>query len=77
MKYKNTENYNMLLVEIKEELNTWEDFPYSAVVKKSACIAGDAGLMSEEGSGNALQYSCLANPMDRGSWCAWGYKRVR
>ena len=23
----------------------------------------------------SLQYSCLGNPMDRGSW--WGHKRVR
>ena len=22
----------------------------------------------EEGNGNPLQYSCLENPMDRGSW---------
>ena len=23
-----------------------------------------------EGNGNPLQYSCLGNPMDRGTWCA-------
>ena len=23
-----------------------------------------------EGNGNPFQYSCLANPMDRGAWCA-------
>ena len=26
--------------------------------------------MSGEGNGNPLQYSCLENPMDRGTWRA-------
>ena len=44
--------------------------------KKSACIAGDQGLIPESGRspggghGNALQYSCLENPMDGGAWPA-------
>jgi len=25
---------------------------------------------AREGNGNALQYSCLGNPMDRGAWWA-------
>ena len=25
-------------------------------------------MLSREGNGNPLQYSCLANPMDRGAW---------
>ena len=42
--------------------------------KKSACKAGDPGLISEsgrspgEGKGNPFQYSFLENPMDRGAW---------
>ena len=38
--------------------------------------AGDAGsipasgISSGEGNGNPLQYSCLGNPMDRGTWQA-------
>ena len=38
--------------------------------------AGDPGLIPGlegspgEGNGNALQYSCLENPMDRGAWQA-------
>ena len=45
--------------------------------KESACNAGDsrdAGLIPElgrfpgGGNGNLLQYSCLKNPMERGSW---------
>ena len=44
--------------------------------KESACSVGDTGDMGSipgsgrspgEGSGNPLQYSCLENPMDRGS----------
>ena len=40
--------------------------------KESAYNAGDAGLIPllgrspREGHGNALQYSCLENPMGRG-----------
>ena len=42
----------------------------------SACNAGDPGSIPGlgrspgEGNGNALQYSCLENPMDRGAWQA-------
>ena len=44
--------------------------------KDSPCSAGDSGLIpgSESspggGHGNPLQYSCLENPMDRGTWWA-------
>ena len=40
------------------------------------CNAGDPGLTPGlekspgEGNGNPLQYSCLENPMDRGTWWA-------
>ena len=30
----------------------------------------DLLLVSREGNGNLLQYSCLANPMDGGAWWA-------
>ena len=42
--------------------------------KESACPTGDLGSIPGfgrspgEGDGNALQYSCLENPMDRGAW---------
>ena len=42
--------------------------------KESACQAGDRGLIPElgrcpgEGNGNLLQYSCLDNLMNRGTW---------
>ena len=41
--------------------------------KESACNAGDPGSISGsgrspgEGKGNPLQYSCLGNPMDKGT----------
>ena len=41
-----------------------------------AGAAGAVGLISGlgrypgGGNGNLLQYSCLENPMDRGTWCA-------
>ena len=44
--------------------------------KESACNSGDAGSIPGwgrslgEGNGNALQYSCLGNPTDRGAWQA-------
>ena len=44
--------------------------------KESTCQAGDAGSIpgsggsSGEGNGNSLQYSCLENPTDRGTWRA-------
>jgi len=42
--------------------------------KASAYNAGDPGSIPEsgrspgEGNGNPLQYSCLENPMDGGTW---------
>ena len=51
-------------------------FPGGSEVKASACSVGDLGLIPwsgrspGEGNGNALQYSCLENPMDGGVWWA-------
>ena len=48
--------------------------PDGSEVKESACSAGDAGSTLElgrlprEGHGNPLQYSCLKNSMDGGTW---------
>ena len=44
--------------------------------KESACNAGDLGSIPElgrspgGGHGHPLQYSCLENPMERGTWWA-------
>ena len=46
------------------------------LIKESACNVGVRGLIPGlgrsrgEGHGNPLQYSCLANPRDRGAWQA-------
>ena len=49
------------------------------MVKNPPAVAGDIrdmgsipelGRSPERGHGNPLQYSCLGNPMDRGSWWA-------
>ena len=54
-------------------------FPDGSVGKESAYNAGDTGDVGsvpasgrspEGGHGNPLQYSCLKNPMDRGTWQA-------
>ena len=51
-------------------------FPGGSDGKESACNAGDAGSIPESGrslvagTDNSLQYSCLENSMDRGTWWA-------
>ena len=51
-------------------------FPGGSDGKKSACKAGNPGLITGsgrspgEGDGNPLQYSCLENHMHRGAWSA-------
>ena len=53
-----------------------EGFPGGSLVKNPPANAGDMGSIPGlgrspgEGNGNPLQYSCLENPMDRGSWRA-------
>jgi len=50
--------------------------PWWLSSNESACNAEDVGLIPGsgrspgEGNGNTLQYSCLGNPMDRGTWRA-------
>ena len=54
-------------------------FPGGSGVKNPPARAGDAGSIPGlggspgEGSENALQYSCLGNPMVRGVWWAIVY----
>ena len=51
-------------------------FPGGSGGKESACNAVYPGLIPGlgrfpgEGNGNPLQYSCLENPMDGGTWWA-------
>ena len=59
-------------MEVGLELGRDKGFPDISDGKASACNAGDMGLIPGsgrspgEGNGNALQYSCLKNSMDRG-----------
>ena len=49
-------------------------FPGGSDGKESACNVGDPGSVPgsgrspEEGNGYPIQFSCLKNPMDRGTW---------
>ena len=51
-------------------------FPGGSLVKNSPASAGNASSIHEsgsspgEGNGNPLQYPCLGNPMDRGTYQA-------
>ena len=51
-----------------------KDFPGGSDGKASVYNAGDLGSLPGlgrfpgEGDGNPLQYYCLENPMDRGTW---------
>ena len=57
-------------------LSICQGFPGGSVVKNPPANAGDkdlipgSGRSSGGGNGNPLQYSCLGNPMDRGTWQA-------
>ena len=68
------------------DLNTYKGFLGDSVVKNLPANTGDessilvGGRSPGEGDGNPLQYSCLENPMDRGTWWATVHgvtKRVR
>ena len=51
-------------------------FPGGSAVENLPTNVGDVGSIPElrrspgEGNGNPLQYSCLRNPIDRGTWQA-------
>ena len=53
------------------------------MVKNPPVNAGDAGLIFAlgrspgEGNGNPLQYSCLGNPMDTGTWRATVHRATK
>ena len=64
---------------LKDIYELFRGFPSGTVVKYLPANAGDArdmgsipgsGRSPGERNGNPLQYSCLANPMDRGAWQA-------
>ena len=66
--------------DVRYQVGSWvlriENFTpqLQSACKESACNAADSGLIPGlgrslgKGNGNSLQYSCLENFMDRGSW---------
>ena len=58
-------------------------FPGGSDNNESDCSAGGLGSIPKsgrslgEGNGNPLQYSCLENSVDRGTWQSTGSQRVR
>ena len=68
----------------RDKLGGWDWHTHTTILgfsggsggRESACNAGDLGLISGlgrspgEGNGKPLQYSCLQNPTDRGTWQA-------
>ena len=64
---------------VGHDLATKQDFPGGSDSKDSACNVGDLGSIPGlrrslgGGHGSPLQYSCLENPMDRGTWQATVY----
>jgi len=53
-----------------------QGLPDGSAGEESACTVGDTGSVPGSGrspgrgNGNPLQYSCLENSMDRGTWWA-------
>ena len=69
--------YNELILCVSP--SAFQGFPDGATGKESTCNSGDTGDMDSipgsrrspgVGNGNPLKYSCLGNPMDRGTWWA-------
>jgi len=62
------------ICQIKQWVSRSEAFPGGSVVKNlpvnagCQCLIPGSGKSPGEGNGNPLQYSCLGNPTDRGSW---------
>ena len=60
-----------------------EGFPGGSEIKVFACKAGDPGSIPGsgrspgKGNGNSLQYSCLGNSVDRGTWWATVHGTVK
>ena len=60
-----------------------QGFPGGLVVKNLPANSGDldlipgSGSFPREGNGKPLQYSCLENPMDRGTWWATFHRIAR
>ena len=64
----------LILLNVYCVVDTLWGFPGGSEVKASACNVGDLGSIPGsgrspgEGNGDPLQYSCVENPMDGGTW---------
>ena len=47
---------------------TVKNLPANTEVAGAVGLISGSGRSPEGGNGNPVQYSCLENPMDRGSW---------
>ena len=76
-KYRKTIERKRLEISSRKLALPWEHSSFLIVQSvESASNAGDLGFIPRSGrspgagNGNALQYSCLENPRDRGDWQA-------
>ena len=82
--YRNINTY-LFYINLYVYIHKQGAFLIAQLVKNLPDNAGDLGSMPglgrspREGNGNPLQYSCLENPMDRGTWQAMvhGVARIR
>ena len=58
----------MLKKVVKQVALVVKNLPANAADTGNACLIPGWRRSPGEGNGNALQYSCLENPMDRGGW---------
>ena len=78
--HKQLENINMRIKCSADDKHLYRALLYmsraSLVAHSPTANAGDTGLLPGlgrspgEGNGHTLHYSCLGNPMDRGTWGA-------
>ena len=75
--YGNSEGWQLYMLSLTEALAISTSSKLGGpMVKKPLANTGDAGSVSDsgrsprEGSGYPLQYSCLGNPTDTGTWWA-------
>ena len=78
--FSHSDNLSFTILDITNSFEIqwsyFQGFQGGSVVKNPPVNAGDEssvpglGRFPEEVNGNSLQYSCLGNPMDRGTWWA-------
>ena len=73
---KNRTQLKWLSTHLQADMSSIQGFPGGSVVKNPPVVQATRvwSLCREDspggGNGNALQYSCLGNPIDRGAWRA-------